>query len=221
MHGFYYSVPQFVTRVRGTHIVVTPDLISEVLHVPRVAYPDYLGHDQLKTMYKDELMSLFCKTPSSWGVHRNIPCSTFAKGLRFLNMVMTFVLHLLSHYNLITEPCAKFLLSLLGRLTIDFPSHFIPSLIYVYRDTVTCDKLIFPSVIMQIIRHFSISYPKSDHFFIIGAIDATIIRQSEAQLRPKQPQIETATPPASLAPSTSAPSSSSSGVTLEVVMAQL
>ena len=41
MHGFDYSVPLFVTRVRGTRIVVTPDIVSDVLHVPRVAHPNY------------------------------------------------------------------------------------------------------------------------------------------------------------------------------------
>ena len=34
-------------------------------------------------------------------------------------MVMTFVLHPLSHYNSITEPYARFLLSLLEGLIID------------------------------------------------------------------------------------------------------
>ena len=52
--------------VRGTRIVVTPDIVSEVLHIPRVVHPDYLGCDHLKTVSKDELSSLFCKTPSSW-----------------------------------------------------------------------------------------------------------------------------------------------------------
>ena len=62
-------------------------------------------------------------------------------------MVMTFILHPLSHYNFITESRARFLLSLLERLTFDFPSHFILSLIDVYKDMATCDKLIFPSAI--------------------------------------------------------------------------
>ena len=124
MHIFYYSVPHFVTCVRGTRIVVTPDIVSEVLHVPRVAHPDYLGCDRLKTVSKDKLSSLFCETPSSWGDRQNTPYSGFAKGLRFLNMVMTIVLHPLSHYNSITEPCTRFLLSFLEGLTIDFPSHF-------------------------------------------------------------------------------------------------
>ena len=62
-------------------------------------------------------------------------------------MVMTFFLHPLSHYNSITEPRARFLLSFLKELSIDFLSHFILSLINVYRDTVTRDKLIFPSAI--------------------------------------------------------------------------
>ena len=59
-----------------------------------------------------------------------------------MNMVMTFVLHPLSHYNSIIEPRARFLLSLLEYLTVDFPSHFILSIIDVYRDTTTHDKLI-------------------------------------------------------------------------------
>ena len=65
MHGFDYSIPQFITRVQGTRIVVTPGLISEVLHVPRVAHPNYPNCDRLKTVSKYELMSRFYGTPSS------------------------------------------------------------------------------------------------------------------------------------------------------------
>ena len=65
MHRFDTSVPHFITRVRGTRIVVTPDIVSEVLHIPRVAYPDYPSCDHLRTVSKDELSSLFCETPSS------------------------------------------------------------------------------------------------------------------------------------------------------------
>ena len=120
-------------------------------------------------------MSLFCETPSVWGDRQNTHCSTFAKGLRFLNMVMTFILHPLSHYNTITEPHARFLLSLIKNLSIDFPSHFIFSLIDFYRDMTTRDKLIFPSAIMRILCYFSASYPPSDHFFVMGAIDAATV----------------------------------------------
>ena len=221
MHGFDTSVPHFITHIRGMHIVITPDIVSKVLHVPRVAHLVYPSCDRLRIVSKDELSSLFCETPSSWGDYQNTSYSGFAKGPRFLNMVMTFVLHPLSHYNSITEPCARFLLSLLEGITIDFPSHFILSLIDVYRDTTTRDKLIFSSAITRIFHHFFISYPESPHFLVMYAIDAATIRQSEAQLRPKQPQIETATPLASFTPSTSAPSSSVGGVTLEVIMAQL
>ena len=144
MHGFDYSVPHFITRVQGTRIVVTPDLLSKVLHVPRVEFADYPGCEHLSTVSKDELSSRFYETPSSWGDRQNTLCSSFAKGPRFLNMVMTFVLHPLSHYNSIIKSHARFLLSFLEGLTIDFPSHFILSLIDVYRDTATRDKLIFP-----------------------------------------------------------------------------
>ena len=190
-----------------------------MLHILRVAHLDYLGCCCLKIVSKDKLMSLFCEMPSSWGEHQNTPYSAFAKGPRFLNMVMTFAFHTLSHYNSITEPYARFLLSLFERLTIDFPSHFILFFIDVYKDIVTRDKLIFPSAITRIIRHASISYPESTQFFIMGTISSTSVRRSEAQLQSKRLRTETATPPASSILSTSAPSSFASGMTLEVVMA--
>ena len=71
-------------------------------------------------------------------------------------MVITFTLTPLFHYNSITEPRAHFLLTLMKDLSIDFPSHFITSIIDVYQDTAIRDKLIFSSAIMRILRHFSI-----------------------------------------------------------------
>ncbi|KAL0010449.1 hypothetical protein SO802_005557 [Lithocarpus litseifolius] len=176
IHRFDTFVPYFFSRVRGTRIVVTPDIVSEVLHVPRVKHLDYPGCNRLRTVSKNELMSLFYETPSSWGDRQNTRCSTFAKGPRFSNIVMTFILHPLSHYNTITEPRARFLLSFLKDISIDFPSHFILSLIDVYRDTATRDKLIFPLAIMRILHHFSVSFPASDPFFLMGAIDIATIK---------------------------------------------
>ena len=96
---------------------------------------------------------------------------------------MTFILHPLSHYSFITKPRARFLLSLLKHLTIDFPSHFILSLIDVFKDTISRDKLIFPSAITRILRNFSVHFPSSTHFSVMCAIDATTIKRSEAQFR--------------------------------------
>ena len=84
-------------------------------------------------MSKDERIFAFCEHPTDWGDRQFTPCKAFAKGPRFMNMVMTFVLHPLSHYNSIIEPLAQFLLSLLEHLTIDFPSHSILSILDVYR----------------------------------------------------------------------------------------
>ena len=55
----------------------------------------------------------------------------------------------------------------------------------------------------------------------MGAIDVGSVRRSEAQLRPKRPRVETIGPIASVVPSTSAPSSSTGGVTLEAIMVQV
>ena len=109
IHRIDTSVPQFARTFRGRSIVVTSNLIFEVLHVPWVALPNYLSYDCLQTMSRGELLFHFCETPSIWGGKQNTPCSGFAKGPRFLNMVMTFTLTPLSHYNSIIEPRAHFL----------------------------------------------------------------------------------------------------------------
>ena len=81
MHGFDFSVPLFFTRVRGTRIVVTSQLVVDMLRVPRIEFPDYPSCEHLRTMSKDELMSAFCEHPSKWGERRFTYCSGFAKGL--------------------------------------------------------------------------------------------------------------------------------------------
>ena len=74
---------------------------------------------------------------------------------------------------------------------------------------------------MRILHNFSLSYPKSSHFSVMGAIDVATVRRNAAQLRQRQPQTKMATPPASTTPSTSTPSSSTVGVILEAIMAQI
>ena len=67
MHAINTSVPQFTTVFCGTCIIVTPDFISEVLHVPRVDRPDYPSHPHLTSISRDELTSLFCENTMLWG----------------------------------------------------------------------------------------------------------------------------------------------------------
>ena len=59
IHGIDISVPQFVSTFRGTRIIVTPDLIFEVLHIPRVAHPDYPNCECLQIVSRDNLISHF------------------------------------------------------------------------------------------------------------------------------------------------------------------
>ena len=71
IHDVNTTVPKFVTTFKDTHIVVTSNLISEVLHVPKVAHPDYLSCTRLQTVSKDKLLSHFCERPSIWGGKQN------------------------------------------------------------------------------------------------------------------------------------------------------
>ncbi len=197
--------------------MVTPNIVSKVLHVSRVKHLDYPGYESLRIVSKDEMISAFCEHPSNWGDRQFTPYSTFAKGPKFMNMVMTFVLHPISHYNSIIEPHAQFLLSLLEHLTIDFPLHFILSIIDMYKDTTTRDKLIFPSAIMRILCHFPVPFPSSDHFPVMCAIDFATIKWSEVLFQSRW--FNTTALPSPAAPSISAPFTSAGGVTLHAIMA--
>ena len=135
MHAIDTSVPWFTTIFPGTHIVVTPNFIFEVLQVPRVCLPDYLSHRHLSSISSNKLALLFCEKAMLWDGTLNFSIIEFSKGPWFFNMVMTFVLTLRSHYNTITELGAHFVLSLMEGLSIDFPSHMIESIIDCYCDS--------------------------------------------------------------------------------------
>ena len=97
-------------------------------------------------------------------------------------------------------------------LSIDFPSNC-------YRNTVTCDNLIFPSAITCILTLMHVTIPPSPHFYVMGAISKESIRRSATQLTTKQPHVEPldAAPVDPIAPSSRpsssfAPSSSSQAI---------
>ena len=55
MHGFDTSIPQFAMHIRGTYIIVIPELVSEILHVLWVAHPNYLTYQHLRIVSKEEI----------------------------------------------------------------------------------------------------------------------------------------------------------------------
>ena len=69
-----HGVLLFFTRIRGTSIPVTPQLVVDVLQVPRIEFPDYPSCECLRTVSRDELMPTFCECPTTWGKHLFTPC---------------------------------------------------------------------------------------------------------------------------------------------------
>ena len=67
MHEIDRSIPLFFTRVRATRIPITPQLVMDVLRVPRIEFPHYPSYERLRTVSRDELMSAFCERPFVWG----------------------------------------------------------------------------------------------------------------------------------------------------------
>ena len=73
IHGIDRLVPFFFTHVQGTRILVTSQLVADVLRVPRIEFPNYPGYEHLRTVSRDELMSAFCERLSTWGEHLFTP----------------------------------------------------------------------------------------------------------------------------------------------------
>ena len=99
IHEFYSNmqvidnfVPKFTTIFKGTRFVVTLELISDVLCIPRVEHLDYPSHIHLRSISRDEIASLLCEKAMVWGETLNFSTTEFTKSPRILNMVMTFVL---------------------------------------------------------------------------------------------------------------------------------
>ena len=58
-------VPMFTTSVQGTCIFVTPKLISELVHVPRVAKSKHPNAPVFASLSLDALATIFCGQPST------------------------------------------------------------------------------------------------------------------------------------------------------------
>ena len=149
-------------------------------------------------------MVAFYKHPSDWGDRQFTPCRPFAKGPRFINMIMTFVLHPLSHYNSIIEPRARFLLYLLLQMFI---------------------KMLCPVISSYFLPLSRGSYAIFLFIFPLPTISLSCVPQTTLPLNIAR-QLDSVAPPSysapsRFAPSQSAPSSSLGDVTLEDVMAQL
>ena len=65
MHGIDRLVPLFFTPVRGMRILVTLQLVTDVLRIPRIKFPDYPSCEHMRTVSRDELMSSFCERPTA------------------------------------------------------------------------------------------------------------------------------------------------------------
>ena len=168
----------FFTQFRGTCIVVTPELIFDVLQVPRVDSPNYLASPVLRALSRDVLASRFYERSMSWGHKLSFVTHDFAKDPQISNMVKMFILTPRSHYNTITKPRARFLYSLQEGLSIDFPSCMILSIMDTFHDTTSHDKLTFSSFIKRILIQASVSIPSFFHFSIMGAIGKESIVRS-------------------------------------------
>ena len=54
----------YLCHTTGISIPITPQLVTNVLRVPRIEFPDYSSCERLRIVSEDQLMSTFCERPS-------------------------------------------------------------------------------------------------------------------------------------------------------------
>ena len=111
-HTYVTLIPK-VKNLTTLGIAITLKLISNVLRVLQVEKLDYPGSLVLSSFSRDALASCLCECPSTLGGTLSMVTRDFAQNPRTLNMIMTFIRTLQSHYNTIIETRARFLYSLL------------------------------------------------------------------------------------------------------------
>ena len=166
---------------RGTHIAVTPNFIFAVLHVPRVAHPNYPSHTHLHTIFRDKLALLFNEMAMVWGDTLNL--STQLSLLKIQGSLIWWWSLFSHHSHTITPSLSLMLVSFFLSWKIFlyiFPSHMIVSMIDIYRDTATRDKLIFPLTITRSLTHLHFTIPSSPLFYAMGANSKESISRSGA-----------------------------------------
>ena len=117
MHRLDSLVPLFHTHVWGTHIVITPELVSDVLRVYKVKFPDYLGCERLRTVSKDELKWLSVSAFLSGVFVSSLTVQALQKALGFLTwlwlLFFTLFLTITLSQSLVLDFCYSFLCILL------------------------------------------------------------------------------------------------------------
>ena len=167
-----------------------------VVRKPTYPYIDFL--------VVDDMMSLLCGRPISWGTEPRINSCEFTKLNSLYLRISCHNIYLISHVHTIPLDRCAFLYALVIDGFMGFPSMFIQTIVDIYRSTSKSQKLFFPMYIYRILKFLGLSdFPPLKLVHITALVGATYLRQRQAHMKSVEPS--TGSSKRSQAASTTAP----------------
>ena len=129
----------------------------------------------------DDIMSYLTGTSIQWGTDSRITSHKLTKIHYLFFRISCHSNWPISHLHIIPIERCAFLYALVIDAPMNFPYHFIRSLVEVHRSSSSAHALFFPVFIHQILLHLGLAeFPASEPVHIIVPIGATFLRQRAA-----------------------------------------
>ena len=171
--GGHYST----SWIRGLKFTITKQTMSKALGVPIVHKPTY---PYTKFPAVDDMMSLFCGCPVSWGYEPRINSCEFTKLNSLYLRITCHNIYPISHVHTVPIERCAFLYAFVIDGSMCFPSMFIQTIVDISRSKSKSksQKSFFPMFIFRILRFLGLlKFLPLELVHITALIKATYLRQ--------------------------------------------
>ena len=191
-HSIYFEViggHYLNSWIRGQEFTITKQTVSKALGVPLVHKPTY-PYSEFPSV--DDMMSLLCGRPISWGTEPRINSFVFIELNYLYFRISSHNIYPISHVHIVPIDRCAFLYALVTDCSMCFPSLFIQTIVDISRSKSKGQKLFFPMYIYRILRFLGLSeFPPLELVHITAPIGATFLRQRQTLMKSNEPSIGT------------------------------
>ena len=137
---------------------ISPDLVSTALQLLRVSEAGY-PFAPTTDPTDDTIMSYFSEKTMAWGSSSKCGSQSFTAKTRVFNLIMSFNILPLSHWNTLSKSRARFLYAFMKGVSIDLPSVICREMIEMHHCKDTSSLLNYPCLITRLFTYLKITLP--------------------------------------------------------------
>ena len=137
---------------------ISPDVVSTALQLLRVSEAGY-PFAPTTDPTDDTIMSYFSEKTMAWGSSSKCGSQSFTAKTRVFNLIMSFNILPLSHWNTLSKSRARFLYAFMKGVSIDLPSVICREMIEMHHCKDTASLLNYPCLITRLFTYLKITLP--------------------------------------------------------------